>query len=235
MNAPGEIMHESRAFKGRIDVLSSMTRIIVQFIATAPFQPQIKYAMKTSVAIQHKLVIPSLFQIASRIEDFTPATTSKTAPSPDQTSFADLMLHPEKLEAALKIAKSENDAFDAARTFSQSPAKRATRSPAFKNCDSNSGENLSHHPLVGLKTTEFHLEAPFAESVKLAADFTDWEKFPLDMIKSEDGVWYTTVPLPSGHYSYRFIVDGEWCDDPSPILRLHDNPFGRANAVVEVV
>jgi 1,4-alpha-glucan branching enzyme len=94
--------------------------------------------------------------------------------------------------------------------------------------------NLSTIHLIELKPTEFHLEAPFAESVKLAADFTEWEKFPLDMMKSEDGVWYTTVPLPPGHYSYRFIVDGEWCDDPRSMLRLHSNPFGRANAVMEV-
>lgn len=44
----------------------------------------------------------------------------KIAPSIGQTPFADLMLHPEKLEAALKTAKSENDAFAASRTLGQS-------------------------------------------------------------------------------------------------------------------
>jgi Glycogen recognition site of AMP-activated protein kinase len=92
--------------------------------------------------------------------------------------------------------------------------------------------NLSTIHLIELKPTEFHLEAPFAESVKLAADFTEWEKFPLDMMKSEDGVWYTTVPLPPGHYSYRFIVDGEWCDDPRSMLRLHTNGISPALACV---
>jgi 1,4-alpha-glucan branching enzyme len=98
--------------------------------------------------------------------------------------------------AAFKNAKTENDAFDAARKFSRSTLKSAPRtdSPA-KN--------------VPPKITEFHLEAPFAESVKLAADFTEWEKFPLDMMKSEDGLWFITVPLPSGPCSYCFIVDGD--------------------------
>jgi hypothetical protein len=53
------------------------------------------------------------------------------------------------------------------------------------------------------------------------------------MIKSEDGVWYIAVPLLLGHYSYRFIVDGEWCDDPHSVQRV-SNPFGTTNAVVHV-
>ena len=89
-------------------------------------------------------------------------------------------------------------------------------------------------PLKGLKNTEFHLEAPAAGSVKLAADFTDWEKSPLDLIRSEDGVWFAIVPLLPGSYAYRFIVDGQWCDDPQPWQRIA-NPFGTTNAVVSVV
>jgi hypothetical protein len=189
--------------------------------------------MKTSAPIQNTPIIPSLFHVASRIEDFAPAIISRSAPSLNETPFADLMLHPEKLEAALKTAKMENNAFDSARTFGKSPVKRATRSATLKNRDDSSVRKPSNHSLVELKTTEFHLEAPFAESVKLAADFTDWDQFSLDMIKSEDGVWYTDVPLPPGQYAYRFIVDGEWCDDPHPV-QLVPNPFGTTNAVVNV-
>ena len=190
--------------------------------------------MKTSAQIQNKPLIPSLFHVASRIEDFAPATTSKSAQALSRTPFADLMLHPEKLEAALKTAKRENDAFDAARRFSQNAAKRPTRRAAPENGYSNSVGRPSNQSLVDLKPTEFHLEAPFAESVKLAADFTDWDQFPLDMIKSEDGDWFTMVPLPAGHYSYRFIVDGQWHDDPRPNQQRIPNPFGTVNATVEV-
>ena|ERR1700722_3022975 len=186
--------------------------------------------MKASTSIQTEPIIPSLFHIASRIEDFAPAIISKSAPLLDETPFADLMLHPEKLEAALKAAKSENDAFDAARTFGRSTTKRATRSASR---ESNGARPPSSYSRSELKITEFHLEAPFAESVKLAADFTDWEQFPLDLIKSEDGVWYTDVPLPPGQYAYRFIVDGQWYDDPHPV-QLVPNPFGTTNAVMNV-
>jgi hypothetical protein len=152
-----------------------MTNITVQFVATSPLQLQIKHinTMNTSTPIQNKPIIPSLFHIASRIEDFASATISESAPPLSETPFADLMLHPEKLEAALKTAKSENDAFDAARRFSQNPAKRPTRRAAPGSGHSNSVGRPSNQSLVDLKPTEFHLEAPFAKSVKLAADFTD--------------------------------------------------------------
>ncbi|MDD5141577.1 MAG: hypothetical protein PHY43_15110 [Verrucomicrobiales bacterium] len=51
----------------------------------------------------------------------------------NQTSFADLMLHPEKLEAALKAAKRENDAFAASRRFGQSASNRETPGTSSRN------------------------------------------------------------------------------------------------------
>jgi hypothetical protein len=99
-----------------LGVFRFLTGISVRFAATAPFELQIKHAMKTSAPVQNKPILPSLFQIAARVENFTSA----------RTPFNDLMLHPDKLAAALKNAKSENDAFEATRKFSRIP--RATRS-----------------------------------------------------------------------------------------------------------
>jgi 1,4-alpha-glucan branching enzyme len=82
--------------------------------------------------------------------------------------------------------------------------------------------------------TEFKFEAPLAGSVQLAANFTDWEKFPIHMSKSEEGIWHAVIPLPPGDHSYRFIVDGQWCDDPHPAFCVA-NPFGTTNAVIKVI
>ena len=79
----------------------------------------------------------------------------------------------------------------------------------------------------------FSLEAPTAQTVKLVADFTGWEKNPLDLRAGENGVWQVTVALPPGKYAYRFLVDGEWQDDPQ-CAECEPNAFGTANAVVEV-
>lgn len=76
-----------------------------------------------SALIQEKPLIPSLFQIASHFEDFAAIYISKATQPLNETPFADLMLHPEKLEAALKAAKNENDAFAASRKFNRVTAK----------------------------------------------------------------------------------------------------------------
>lgn len=102
--------------------------------------------------------------------------------------------------------------------------------PLFKRNDSP--RTLSYLPFR-LKNIEFRLEAPMANSVKLAADFTDWDKFPLDMNQSVDGVWHLAVPLLPGKYAYRFIVDDQWCDDPRSVHRIQ-NPFGSSNAIIQV-
>jgi hypothetical protein len=48
---------------------------------------------------------------------------------------------------------------------------------------------------------------------------------------SPDGTWFTVVPLAPGSYCYRFIVDGQWCDDPGS-ARHAPNPFGTENAMI---
>jgi len=73
--------------------------------------------------------------------------------------------------------------------------------------------------MPALKLVEFSLEVPAAKTVQLAADFTDWEEAPLDMVRFSGGTWSTTVPLPAGIYAYRFLVDGAWYDDPLAVRR----------------
>jgi 1,4-alpha-glucan branching enzyme len=45
------------------------------------------------------------------------------------------------------------------------------------------------------------------------------------MKKSRKGVWKAQVPLEPGTYHYRFLVDGQWSDDPQCPLRS-PNPYG---------
>jgi len=85
-----------------------------------------------------------------------------------------------------------------------------------------------------LMKMEFFLEAHSAKSVRLAADFTDWEKFSIEMTMAKNGIWSVAVPLSPGHYSYRFIVDDEWCDDPHCTNRI-PNSFGTTNGVIRVI
>lgn len=87
--------------------------------------------------------------------------------------------------------------------------------------------------MVARKIAIFRLEAPYARQVKLAADFTDWGQLPLTLERDAHGVWEIRVPLARGRYAYRFIVDGQWQDDPHCTQR-ENNPFGTSNAVIHV-
>ncbi len=150
--------------------------------------------------------------------------TGKPATSLTKTPLADLMLHPEKVATVLEVTKVGDP------TPAPSPAKGARRSRTSPKRDGDDPEKTSRRSLVN---TAFQFDAPLAGSVKLAGDFTRWEMSPLDLIKSADGVWHVAVPLPPGDHAYRFIVDGEWRDDPHPTLSV-PNPYGTVNGVVRV-
>ncbi|HWH69742.1 MAG TPA: glycogen-binding domain-containing protein [Candidatus Sulfotelmatobacter sp.] len=78
----------------------------------------------------------------------------------------------------------------------------------------------------------FHFTAPDARSVLLVGDFTQWQERPIPLHKEKGGVWAATVELLPGKHAYRFLVDGEWRDDPECTLRI-PNPFGSNDMVRE--
>lgn len=87
--------------------------------------------------------------------------------------------------------------------------------------------------LGGRKEVVFQVGAPSAGMVALAADFTDWDKAPIKMLRLGDGVWQTKVALPQGRHRYKFLVDGRWLEDPHSPERV-PNPFGTTDGVIDV-
>ena len=83
-------------------------------------------------------------------------------------------------------------------------------------------------------TVIFRFDALAADRVKLAGDFTGWDKHPIDLRRREDGTWQVAVELPRGQYCYRFLVDDQWRDDPQ-CREYESNPFGGFNAVLRVM
>ena len=79
----------------------------------------------------------------------------------------------------------------------------------------------------------FQCEAPSAKSVLLAGDFTQWDKKPIKMIQGGGGRWHVKVPLTRGRHTYRFLVDGQWQNDPASHDRV-PNGFGSFNNVKDV-
>ena len=74
-----------------------------------------------------------------------------------------------------------------------------------------------------------------ASRVLIAGDFNNWSAMSTPMSPTPDrpGLWQAKLPLMSGRYRYRFVVDGHWTTDPHNAT-VEANQFGELNNVVEV-
>jgi 5'-AMP-activated protein kinase regulatory beta subunit len=89
------------------------------------------------------------------------------------------------------------------------------------------------HPANGKKRVNFSLHAPQADQVCLAGSFNDWDPVARPLKSDKQGTWKTWLNLPPGQYEYRFVVNGQWQEDPSAQER-RANPFGSYNSVLSV-
>jgi len=80
---------------------------------------------------------------------------------------------------------------------------------------------------------EFRLDAPMARNVNVAGSFNGWDTQALKLKRDFYGVWRVSANLKPGRYQYRFLVDGNWMDDPKAKV-TQDNGFGGKNAILEV-
>lgn len=75
---------------------------------------------------------------------------------------------------------------------------------------------------------------PRAANVQVAGDFNGWQPDKGQLQKvSENGIWQVKLPMASGKYRYRLVVDGQWQQDPYN-ENTEMNPFGEFNSVIEV-
>jgi len=77
-------------------------------------------------------------------------------------------------------------------------------------------------------------DSPDAKEVFLAGDFNQWQlNHESKMELSQDGRWIKRLQLQPGCYRYRFVVDGQWRQDPAnPSYQM--NPFGSMDSLLEV-
>lgn len=83
------------------------------------------------------------------------------------------------------------------------------------------------------KLTVFELEAPHAQTVCVVGCFNDWDPLANPLQRLEGGTWSGTVSIEPGEHQYRFVVDGEWWDDPVNTLRCW-NEYGTENCILIV-
>jgi 1,4-alpha-glucan branching enzyme len=83
------------------------------------------------------------------------------------------------------------------------------------------------------KATEFRFYSPKAKKVILTGSFNKWNTRSISAKKDSSGNWTAKVDLPSGRHEYKFIVDGNWVNDPS-CRNCVPNSLGSQNCVIEV-
>jgi 1,4-alpha-glucan branching enzyme len=83
------------------------------------------------------------------------------------------------------------------------------------------------------KKVTFSIDSTNAKEVILMGDFNNWNPKKHPMKQDGNGVWNKAVILPPGSYEYKFLVDGNWKQDPqNHQTRL--NCFGTYNNVLNL-
>ncbi|GIX21742.1 MAG: hypothetical protein KatS3mg121_0525 [Gammaproteobacteria bacterium] len=83
------------------------------------------------------------------------------------------------------------------------------------------------------KRVTFVLEAPGARRVCLAGSFNGWAADKEPMRPDGRGRWVKVKYLQPGEHQYKFVVDGQWWQDPAR-PEAAPNPYGSANSVLRL-
>lgn len=80
----------------------------------------------------------------------------------------------------------------------------------------------------------FSLRTPAAEDVRIAGEFNDWLPERMQRRETAAGdIWEYVKPLDGGVYRYKFVVNGDWINDPHNEKTL-PNPYGGSDSVVHI-
>ena len=77
------------------------------------------------------------------------------------------------------------------------------------------------------------MNASDGHHVMLIGDFNNWNLKKDPMHKHKNGTWIKTVIIPPGRYEYKFLVDGQWKEDPKN-NKICPNCFGTQNSVLDL-
>lgn len=80
------------------------------------------------------------------------------------------------------------------------------------------------------KKVNFAMVAPEARNVFLVGDFNGWNIESNPFKKDSKGTWKISINLIPGRYQYRFLVDGQWQEDPNCTTFI-PNSYGSENCV----
>jgi chromosome partitioning protein len=87
--------------------------------------------------------------------------------------------------------------------------------------------------LPRLNEVVLSVNAPEAKEVYLAGEFNNWKLDENSRMEKNNGCWSKCLNLDNGKYRYRFVIDGNWSEDPAnPLTQL--NSYGTLDSLLEV-
>ena len=108
-----------------------------------------------------------------------------------------------------------------------------TLTPTLEKTMEKRMKEIIKESLPKLNTVTFTVEAPKAREVYLAGEFNNWKVDESSRMEQNNGCWSKRLNLNLGKYRYRFVIDGDWVEDPkNPINQL--NPYGTLDSLLEV-
>ena len=134
-----------------------------------------------------------------------------------------------------KYCRGAKDYFSLSReiiTQEKTPHPEKIAPVEFKKIEKRMQEILKNE-IPKLSDSIFAISAPAAKEVHIVGDFNGWELGNESSMKNENGRWVKKLPLNPGKYHYRFVVDGEWVEDPANPKKIQ-NPFGQMNSLIEI-
>jgi chromosome partitioning protein len=87
--------------------------------------------------------------------------------------------------------------------------------------------------LPKLNEVVLSVKAPDAKEVYLAGEFNNWKLDENSRMEKNNGCWTKRLNLNSGKYRYRFVIDGNWSEDPENSL-TQLNTYGTLDSLLEV-
>ncbi|MFY8126818.1 MAG: hypothetical protein ACOVMM_00450 [Chitinophagaceae bacterium] len=72
-----------------------------------------------------------------------------------------------------------------------------------------------------------------AKKVFLAGSFNNWQDQYIKLIKKDSG-WFVNMYLIDGNYTYKFIVDDQWIEDPNNPMKYPNEFYGQYNSVKQI-
>ena len=94
-------------------------------------------------------------------------------------------------------------------------------------------EKIKSKQTIKRQRVTFSLQAAEAKEVFLTGNFNNWDPKTHPMKNDGNGIWKKTVMLFPEKCEYKFLVDGDWREDPRNDQTCV-NRFGTQNSVVRV-